>query len=124
MYCSKCGKLVEDNVKFCPNCGNTMGTTNTEQTTKVSETKPQYAPENYLIWAILSTLFCCWPVGIVSIVHATKVESKFNQGDYNGALDASQKAKKWAIISAISAGVFWLLYILVIIILAVVAGEL
>ncbi len=122
MYCSKCGKLIEDNVKFCPNCGNIMEATNPEATTP--KTKPQYAPENYLIWAILSTLFCCWPVGIVSIVHATKVESKFNQGDYNGALDASQKAKKWAIISAISAGVFWLLYILVIIILAVVAGEL
>jgi hypothetical protein len=124
MYCSKCGKLVEDNIKFCPNCGNAMGTTNTEQPTQVPDAKPPYAPENYLIWTILSTLFCCWPVGIVSIVHATKVESKFNQGDYNGALDASQKAKKWAIISAISAGVFWLLYILVIIILAVVAGEL
>ena len=123
MYCKKCGAQIEDIDKFCPNCGNTMGTTNTEQTTKVSETKPQYAPENYLIWAILSTLFCCWPVGIVSIVHATKVDSKFNHGDYNGALEASQNAKKWAIITAISGGVFWLLYILVIIILAV-AGEL
>ncbi len=122
MYCSKCGKLVDDNVQFCPYCGANLG--KEVEPVKVDEpNKAKYPPENYLIWAILSTLFCCWPVGIVSIVHASKVESAFNRGDYNGALDASQKAKKWALISAISAGIFWVLYCLLIVVLAAM-GEL
>ena len=25
MFCSKCGKEINDNVKFCPNCGNAIG---------------------------------------------------------------------------------------------------
>ena len=28
---------------------------------------------NHLVWAILATLFCCLPTGIVSIIHAAKV---------------------------------------------------
>lgn len=24
MYCSKCGKLIQDNINFCPNCGNSL----------------------------------------------------------------------------------------------------
>lgn len=60
-------------------------------------------PPNYLVWAILSTLFCCLPFGIVSIVFAAQVDSKYNAGNYAGAVDASNSAKKWAIISAVVA---------------------
>ncbi len=57
---------------------------------------------NHLVWAILSTLFCCLPFGIVSIVFSTQVNTKQAQGDYAGAMDASRKAKTWAIASAVS----------------------
>lgn len=30
MYCSQCGKQMEDTVKFCPNCGNCMNAENGE----------------------------------------------------------------------------------------------
>ena len=33
----------------------------------------QREPENYLVWAILCTVLCCLPIGIVSIVYSTKV---------------------------------------------------
>jgi hypothetical protein len=55
----------------------------------------QAPPKNWLVESILVTLFCCLPFGIVGIVHASKVESLFNRGDFDGAADASQKAKKW-----------------------------
>ncbi|PJK09385.1 hypothetical protein CO610_03575 [Lysobacteraceae bacterium NML95-0200] len=55
---------------------------------------------NNLIWAILSTLFCCLPLGIVSIVHAAKVDGLVAAGDYAAAQQASDNAKKWAMISA------------------------
>ena len=51
---------------------------------------------NYLVQAILVTIFCCLPFGIVSIVYAAQVNSKLAVGDYAGAVEASQRAKTWA----------------------------
>jgi hypothetical protein len=59
-------------------------------------------PPNHLVWAILSTLFCCLPLGIVSIVFAAQVNSKHAVGDMAGALDSSRKAKNFAIWSAVA----------------------
>jgi heme/copper-type cytochrome/quinol oxidase subunit 2 len=58
-------------------------------------------PNNHLVWAILSTILCCIPVGIVSIVFAAQVNGKWQAGDYAGAQASSQKAKTWAIVSAV-----------------------
>ena len=54
---------------------------------------------NYLVQAILVTLFCCLPFGIVSIVYASQVNSKLAAGDIAGAREASDKAKMWSWIS-------------------------
>jgi hypothetical protein len=48
-----------------------------------------------LVFAILVTLFCCLPLGIVAIVFAAKANSLKAAGDIAGALDAAQKAKVW-----------------------------
>ena len=56
---------------------------------------------NHLVWAILTTLFCCLPLGIVSIVYAAQVDGKRAAGDLPGAYKASHNAKMWAIYSAI-----------------------
>ena len=61
--------------------------------------QPQTPPPNYLVFAILSTIFCCQIFGIVSIVFAAQVNSRWNSGDIPGALDASKNAKLWAWIS-------------------------
>lgn len=78
-------------------------------------------PDNYLIWAILSTLFCCLPLGVVSIVYSSKVDGQYNAGDFGGAQDSADKAKKFAMWSAISAGIVIALYIIVAVI-AVAGG--
>lgn len=57
-------------------------------------------PQNYLWLAIGTTLLCCLPCGIVSIVFASKVDSAWNQGNYAGAKEYSDKAKMWGLISA------------------------
>ena len=61
----------------------------------------QPQPDNYLVWAILSTVFCCLPFGIVSIVYSTKVAGLWAQGQYAEAQAAANNAKKWAIIGAV-----------------------
>ena len=58
-------------------------------------------PDNYLVWAILCTVMCCLPFGIVSIVYSTKVSGLWAQGRYAEAQVAANNAKKWAIIGAI-----------------------
>ena len=55
----------------------------------------QRPPKTWLAESILVTLFCCLPFGIVGIVNASNVESKYNAGDYLGAHKASENAKKW-----------------------------
>jgi hypothetical protein len=74
-------------------------------------------PDNYLVWAILSTLFCCLPFGIASIVFAAQVDSKWNAGDYAGAVASSEQAKKWATVSAavgIGVGVLYLVVVAIV----------
>ncbi|GAA3807032.1 hypothetical protein GCM10022226_28940 [Sphaerisporangium flaviroseum] len=53
------------------------------------------APDNHLVPAILTTIFCCLPFGIVSIVKSSQVNSKWAVGDYQGAIAASEEAKTW-----------------------------
>ncbi|HUH08731.1 MAG TPA: CD225/dispanin family protein [Egibacteraceae bacterium] len=57
-------------------------------------------PPNHLVWAILTTVFCCLPFGIPSIVFAAQVNGKWAAGDVAGAQRSSDMAKKWAIASA------------------------
>ncbi len=49
---------------------------------------------NYLPQAILVTLFCCLPIGIAAIIQAAQVNTKLQAGDYEGAILASEQAKK------------------------------
>ncbi len=53
---------------------------------------------NYLVQAVLVTLCCCLPFGIVAIVNASKVNTLVQAGDYQAAQQASDDAKKWVTI--------------------------
>jgi hypothetical protein len=54
---------------------------------------------NYLVQAILTTIFCCLPFGIVAIIFAAQVNGKLAAGDYAGAVQTSKQAKMWCWIS-------------------------
>lgn len=73
---------------------------------------------NHLVWAILSTLFCCLPLGITSIVFAAQVNTKLAVGDLAGAQESSDKAKKWALWSVLG----WVILVAIYIIFAFVVG--
>ena len=74
--------------------------------------RSQLPPPNYLVFAILTTVFCCPPFGIVSIVYAANVNSKWSIGDYEGAKKASKNAQIWAWVALISGIVIGLVSIL------------
>jgi hypothetical protein len=68
-------------------------------------------PKNWLVESILVTIFCCLPFGIVGIINAANVNTKFDSGDIEGARRASAEAGKWTKIGFwVSIG-FFVLYI-------------
>lgn len=119
VYCTNCGEDLEipedstDQELECPSCGIELEIARKEGVSRavgvsknitppVNITTPMVKlpsfkkPENFLIMAIVTTLCCCMPLGIASIVYASQVDSKFNAGDYQGAINASNNAKMWA----------------------------
>ncbi len=83
--------------------------------------KPQAPPPNYLVFAILTTLFCGKIFGIVAIVFAAQVNSKWNAGDVEGAVSASKNAKLWSWIS-FAVGIAWAAIFGLLSFLGIVAG--
>lgn len=89
MFCSQCGKEIPENAQSCPQC----------------QSQPPVAPANRvevksgLVQAILVTLFCCLPFGIVAIVYAARVSGLVAAGDFAGAQEAARKSNMWSWIS-------------------------
>ncbi|MEO5361699.1 MAG: CD225/dispanin family protein [Nitrospirota bacterium] len=75
----------------------------------------EYVPD-YLVWSILTTLFCCLPVGIVAIVFSAQVNTKVKVGDIAGARDSAKKAKMWCWISVASWAVFALIGVIAVLV--------
>lgn len=127
-FCPKCGAQVADGTTFCPNCGYKLSEAQPVSTPSQSQSQPQSqpqpttpnhkpCPDNYLVYAILTTLFCCLPFGIVGIVKASQVSAKYQAGDYEGAVQASADAKKWSQIALIC-GIVWVALYFIIVVIA------
>lgn len=84
----------------------------------------QPCPDSNLVWAILTTVLCCLPFGVVAIVYACKVNDRYAVGDVQGAIDASQKAKKWSIYSAVTSLVIGVIYLFVVVCLGLASTHL
>lgn len=65
----------------------------------------------YMIFAILCTLLCCLPLGIVGIVYAAKINSLQKVGDVAGAKEAAKKAKIFTIIGAVGGLIISIIYL-------------
>ena len=101
MFCTQCGANNADTAGVCVQCGrNLQGATPAVplQATGVV-LPPGTTVQNYLVFAILTTVFCCLPTGIPAIVYAAQVNSKLQAGDLAGAQVASNNAKMWCLIS-------------------------
>ena len=62
---------------------------------------PEPCPPTNLVWAIISTVLCCIPTGIVAIFYALKVSNKYREGDIEGAKRASETGAWWCIATII-----------------------
>ncbi len=85
------------------------------------ENRPK-RPNSYLALAIISTILCCLPLGIVSIVYATKVNSSYEDGNYELAEKSSKNAKTWGLVS-VGIGVVGIVLYMVFVGFAVIANA-
>jgi len=107
MICKNCSKEIPDDSTFCSFCGATTRSEQLPRSGPAQKTVP-----NYLVQAILVTIFCCLPFGIAAIVYAAQVNSKLQIGDYEGAVQSSDKAKQFCWIAfglGLVVGVIYLL---------------
>ena len=89
MFCKECGSQIPDSTNVCPKCGVPAAT---------AQSQAVNVP-NYLAQAILCTVFCCVPFGIVGIVYAAQVNGLLGRGDIAAAQIASRKARTWCWVS-------------------------
>lgn len=103
IYCTSCGREANPGARFCINCGAALdllglGTPGYESGLH-HQGSPVYGKlphiPNYLVQAILATICCCVPAGIVAIVYAAQVNGKVYVGDYATAQRYSNKARTW-----------------------------
>lgn len=118
MYCSNCGQANDNNAYKCVACGNVLQgpSSSPPLATQMATPMPPPLPApplpappspgqrphvpNHLVWAILATLFCCLPGGIVAIVYAAQVDGKVAAGDITGAQASARNAATWCWVSA------------------------
>ena len=91
MFCPKCGTENTEGAVYCSKCGLSLTAGN-----PINKQNTEKIP-NHLVMAILITLFCCIPFGIVSIIYAVKTDSAKAAGNYELATSYSNKAFNWGI---------------------------
>ena len=133
--CRSCGKEQEDAAKFCSNCGAVMSEETMAETSEgtvafemavntppppaagtsadaaaVAGTPIPQKTENNLVKAIIATVCCCVPFGIVAIVYAAQVDTFLKANNLAAALEASKKANMWG---NLAIGIGLLQYVLI-----------
>jgi hypothetical protein len=69
-------------------------------------------PDNHMALAILTTICCCLPLGIVAIIKANSVDSLYMAKQYAAATMAANEAKKWSYVGIFISLIAWAIYIL------------
>ena len=63
-------------------------------------------PPTNLAWAIIVTILCCQIFGIIAIVYAAQVKSKYDAGQYETAVKYSENSALWCKLG-IAFGLVW-----------------
>lgn len=122
--CPYCKEEIQADAVKCKHCGEYLQqeTAPAQNGAQPQGQKP-LPPNNYLVWAILVTVFCCVPFGIVSIVYSSKVDAAYNAGNYDEAYNLSRQARNWMNASWITGLSAAVLYVLFVVVIGVGAGS-
>ena len=151
MYCVHCGAQLDATMRFCPQCGASINSTSDRSSFGGAESplnasydansaanpyayggaydrSSNYASEpttinDFLLWNILATLFCCMPCGVAGIVFSCLCNSAKGRGDFATASQRAQTAKTLFWVS-FGLGLFGVVAYLFVILFGSVANEL
>lgn len=123
-FCKHCGNKLNDDDRFCPNCGataanerngsfgNNYGNVNSGQNTPYGADPLNYstpdAPSGRIntglfVWSIINILFCCMPLGIWALVMTVIAR------DANSAEEERKKLRTARIVNIVSA-ILYIIY--------------
>ena len=97
MLCPQCGASNNDFADICAKCGASLANVGPYGAPKASSHHAQIP--NHLVKAVLATLFCCLPLGIVAIVFAAQVDGQASSGNIEQAQRSSEQANMWGNLS-------------------------
>ena len=79
----------------------------------------QAKPNNNLIFAIVTTVLCCLPLGGLAIYYAIQSDSAYNAGDLQAAEANGKSARNWSIAGVVLGAVGTIIYVILMVIGAV-----
>ena len=130
MFCPQCGKQNEETAVHCTQCGSLINMAAAAPPPPPQQFVPpqqfgqppmyqagQMPPvpvqiPNYMAQAVLVTLLCCLPIGIVGIFKANGINKKIAAGDIAGALADSKANKTLLLVGCIAGLVISVLYVM------------
>jgi len=77
----------------------------------------------YLWQSLVATLLCCLPTGAIALVYAAMAQNRLQTGDLAGARDASDRARRWCVVSVIAFVVVMLLYVVAVVIIVAIVRD-
>lgn len=115
MICASCGNPMHAGSRACTSCGAEVSAGVASSSAPAGGAAPvsraaathgggggaQPHVPNYLWQSIAVTVCCCLIGGILAILQAAKVDPALRAGDYQAAVEASNAAKKWCLLSVV-----------------------
>jgi len=102
IFCTQCLTGNAEDAVYCSTCGAYVSRAG--QTDSAAEFRPPVLRvgvniPSYMLFAVLVTIFCFLPTGIIAIINASQVNNRLAIGDIAGAKLASKNAQMWCLIS-------------------------
>ena len=126
MLCEKCGSQLNDNSRFCPNCGAPIPGEEQNVTPTSTYEGPMGNPGPVLVWGILGLSFACSFflsfLGIIfSVIGLKKANqfASFTGGAYSKQASIGRGLSKAGLIVGIILTVLFVIYIIALVALAV-----
>lgn len=111
------GKIEELKPYVMPSVGSAEDKYEQSLSSKPNRTHTMYfngnalpKPDNNMLGAVLSTICCCVPLGIVAIIKASKVNTLYYSGQYEEAVLMADRARKWSIWALVAGVVFSIIH--------------